>query len=113
MAGEPRILLVDDDREMARLVAELLSANHFAVEVAHDAAAARQRILKRTYDLLIVDIMMPGGSGLDLCREIRLTSRTPIILLTAMSTLIDRIIGLELGADDYVAKPFESRELLA
>ncbi len=113
MALDQRILLVDDDREIAMLVRDLLNENHFDIEVAHDATSARQKNLRRSYDLMIIDVMMPGGSGLDLCREIRVGSKTPIIMLTAMSSLVDRIIGLELGADDYITKPFEGRELLA
>ena len=111
--GNARILLVDDDREIAELVHELLLTSDYDIDIVHSAAAARQKIKLMTYDLFIVDVMMPGGSGLDLCREVRANIPTPIILLTALSSLIDRVLGLELGADDYVTKPFEGRELLA
>ena len=113
MARRSRILLIDDDRELAQLVSDLLAMNGFDVAVATDAQDAREKLSKSAYDLLISDVMMPGGSGLDFCRDVRSRSKVPIIMLTALSGLVDRVIGLELGADDYVTKPFESRELLA
>jgi two-component system OmpR family response regulator len=108
-----RILIVDDDREIARLLTELLERYDYRVEVAHDAAGARRALAAAPVDLLILDVKMPGETGIDLCRQVRATSRIPIIMLTAVSHLVDRVVSLEVGADDYVTKPFEGREIVA
>ena len=109
----PRVLIVDDDKEIARLLAELLERHDYRFDLAHDVAEARRRLAKQSYDLIVLDVMMPGENGLDLCRQIRARSSMPILMLTAMAQLTDRVVGLELGADDYITKPFEGRELLA
>jgi two-component system OmpR family response regulator len=108
-----RILIVDDDQDICSLVKTYLERSEFEVEVAHDSRMAKSATGKSPFDLVLLDVMLPGQSGLDLCREIRATSDVPIIMLTAMGQLPDRVAGLELGADDYIVKPFEPRELLA
>ena len=107
------ILFVEDDRDIRTLLADFLAREGFAVEVAEDGAAA-DRVLARTRpDLVILDIMLPGEDGLSICRRLRARGAVPIIMLTAKNDDVDRIVGLELGADDYLGKPFNPRELLA
>jgi len=109
---KPHILVIDDDRRLRELLRKYLSENGYLVTTAKDAAAARARLDGIAFDLLVVDVMMPGESGLDLTASLRQTNPVPILLLTAMGEADDRIAGLERGADDYLAKPFEPRELL-
>ena len=106
------ILIVDDDDRIRELVKEYLEENHFLVTTAKDALDAKKKIEIVKFDILIFDIMMPGESGLSLTKEIKKNNTTPIILLTAKGETQDRIEGLELGADDYLGKPFEPKELL-
>ena len=106
------ILVVDDDDRIRELVKEYLEENHFLVSTAKDALDAKKKIEIVKFDILILDIMMPGESGLSLTKEIKKNNTTPIILLTAKGETQDRIKGLELGADDYLGKPFEPKELL-
>ena len=106
------ILVVDDDDRIRELVKEYLEKNNFLITTAKDAVDAKQKIKIIKFDIMIVDIMMPGESGLSLTKEIKKNNPTPIILLTAKGEARDRIQGLELGADDYLAKPFEPKELL-
>ena len=106
------ILVVDDDDRIRELVKEYLEENHFLVTTAKDALDAKKKIEMVKFDILILDIMMPGESGLSLTKEIKKNNTTPIILLTAKGETQDRIEGLELGADDYLGKPFEPKELL-
>jgi two-component system phosphate regulon response regulator OmpR len=106
------ILVVDDDRRLRELLSRYLTDNGFRVTVAADAAEARQRIDGMAFDLLIVDVMMPGEDGLALTRSLRETTDVPILILTARGEPESRIEGLETGADDYLSKPFEPRELL-
>jgi two-component system OmpR family response regulator len=113
---DKRILIVDDDPELRELLRGYLGGNGFAVEVAADGAAMRQRIAAAAPDLVILDLMLPGEDGLTLCRELRAapaTAALPILMLTARGEDTDRIVGLEMGADDYLPKPFNPRELLA
>jgi two-component system OmpR family response regulator len=107
------ILIVDDHRDIRDLLARYLTKHGFRVSTAESAAAARRLLDKGAIELVVLDIMMPGEDGLSLCRELRATSELPVILLTAMAEETDRVIGLEIGADDYVTKPFNPRELLA
>ncbi|MFW2349750.1 response regulator [Qipengyuania sp.] len=107
------ILLVDDERSLREPLAEYLTRQGFAVQDAESAAAARTLLARETPDIVLLDIMMPGEDGLSLCRHLVEARRLPVILLTARSEAMDRIIGLEIGADDYVTKPFEPRELVA
>lgn len=109
----PHILVIDDDREIRDLLAKFLEKQSFRVTVARDAREARKLWPLGRYHLVVLDLMMPGESGLDLARWLRSQSEVPIVMLTAMGEETDRIVGLELGADDYVAKPFNPRELLA
>lgn len=111
--SEVHILIVDDDIEIRQLLARYLSTQGFQVRTADSGLQMNQALAARTYDLVVLDVLLPDASGLDLCRALRARSGTPIILLTALKEDIDRIIGLELGADDYVSKPFNPRELLA
>jgi two-component system phosphate regulon response regulator OmpR len=108
----PHLLLVDDDRRILELLSRYLADHGFRVTTANSAAEARSRIGGLSFDLLVLDVMMPGENGLDLARSIREKSSVPILMLTARTEAVDRIAGLELGADDYVPKPFEPRELL-
>ena len=109
----PHIAVVDDHQEIRELVARYLGQHGYRVTVAESAAAFRALHESERFDLLVLDIMMPGEDGLSLCRELRTSSRLPVIFLTAVAEDIDRIVGLELGADDYLTKPFNPRELLA
>lgn len=111
MADLPHLLLVDDERSIREPLAQFLGKQGFRVTQAGDADQARQRLAAYAIDLVILDIMMPGEDGLSLTRHIRATSDVPVILLTAKSEETDRIVGLEMGADDYVVKPFSPREL--
>jgi two-component system OmpR family response regulator len=113
MKTDAHILVVDDDRGTRDLLREFLERHGLHVSVARDGEEM-QSVLKRSpIDLIVLDVMLPGRGGLDLCREIRARSRTPIIMLTAVTETVDRVVGLEMGADDYVPKPFDPRELLA
>lgn len=107
------ILLVDDDGEIRRLVAKLLREEGHRVTTAGSAAEMREALARRKPDLVLLDVMLPGTDGLTLCRELRATTDLAIVMLTAKGDELDRIIGLEMGADDYLAKPFHPRELLA
>lgn len=108
----PHILVVDDDRRIRELLKRYLSDNGFRVTTAEHAAEARARLEGLAFDLIVLDVMMPGESGFDLAQSLRRTSPVPILMLTARGEAGDRIEGLERGADDYLAKPFEPRELL-
>ena len=109
---EPHLLVVDDDSRIRDLLGRYLAGNGFRVTTAGDAAEARAKLAALEFDLLVLDVMMPGENGFDLTADLRRTSRMPILLLTAMAEPDDRIAGLERGADDYLAKPFEPRELV-
>ena len=107
------ILVVDDDKELRGLLSRFLTGNGFRVSVAQDAAAMTQTMSAARIDLIILDIMMPGEDGLSVCRRLRANGTIPIIMLTAKGSEFDRVAGLEIGADDYLAKPFGIHELLA
>jgi two-component system OmpR family response regulator len=109
----PHILVVDDAREIRDPLAKYLAANGYRALAADNALTARKLIKTHAFDLVVLDIMMPGEDGLSFCRALRETSQVPVLFLTARGTDIDRIVGIELGADDYVVKPFNPRELLA
>ncbi len=113
MPGTQHILIADDDRQIRTSLSRFLTASGFRVSAAEDGVAMFAAVEKGRFDLIVLDIMMPGEDGLSLCRRLRAGSRIPVILLTALSGEIDRILGLELGADDYICKPFSPRELLA
>jgi two-component system, OmpR family, response regulator len=108
-----RILVVDDDAELRALLTTYLGEQGFAVNAVDDGHAMRRELDAAQFDLVILDLMLPGEDGLALCRELRARSRIPILMLTARGDELDRIIGLEMGADDYLPKPFHPRELLA
>ncbi len=109
----PHILLVDDHRDIRDALSRYLQENGLKVTLAESAASARRVLSQREIDLIILDIMMPGEDGLSLCRSVREHRKTPVILLSARAEELDKIVGLEVGADDYVTKPFSPRELLA
>ena len=111
MGDMQHLLLVDDERSIREPLAQYLTKQGFRVTQAADAESARMRLAAYAIDLVILDVMMPGEDGLSLCRHIAATSDTPVILLTAKAEETDRIVGLEMGADDYVVKPFSPREL--
>ncbi|OYT69332.1 MAG: DNA-binding response regulator [Chloracidobacterium sp. CP2_5A] len=108
-----RILVIDDDTELCELVAEYLSAEGFAVEVVHDGELGARRATNEPFALLILDVMLPKLNGFETLKRIRAVSHVPTLMLTARGDDVDRIVGLEIGADDYLAKPFNPRELLA
>jgi two-component system OmpR family response regulator len=110
---EKRILIVDDDREIRDLLAQFLGKHEYQVETAANGNELMKKLDAGRYDIIVLDLMMPGEDGLSLCRKLRVTSNIPVIMLTAMGEDTDRIVGLEIGADDYIAKPFNPRELLA
>src|SRR5579859_5160509 len=113
MDALPHILIVDDDSDLRAIVSEFLAHNGYRVSLAHNGAAMMQTLQAARIDLIVLDIMMPGESGLSLCRRLRAEGNMPIIMLTAVNGETDRVIGLEMGADDYLTKPFSVRELLA
>jgi two-component system OmpR family response regulator len=113
MADEPHILLVDDERDIRDPLAAYLGKNNMRVTKAANAASAREILAVHAIDLVLLDIMMPGEDGLSLAGFLRATTTIPVILLTAKAEEMDRILGLEIGSDDYVTKPFSPRELLA
>lgn len=113
MERSAHILVVDDDREIRNLLSKFLTKNGLRVSVAGDGREMRRVLAEAKIDLIVLDIMLPGESGLTLCGQLRATSSTPILMLTAVGEETDRIIGLEMGADDYLSKPFNPRELLA
>jgi len=113
METMPHILIVDDDREIRDLLAKFLERQRLRVTTARDGKEARRAFMNGHFQLVVLDLMMPGEGGLEIARWLRGESKVPIIMLTAMAEETDRIIGLELGADDYVTKPFNPRELLA
>jgi DNA-binding response OmpR family regulator len=113
MSTSKQLLIVDDDREIRELLNEYLTRAGFEVLTAAEGNEMRQQLAQHSPDLIILDIMMPGDDGFTLCQQIRRDSQVPIIMLTAASDEADRVIGLELGADDYIAKPFSPRELQA
>jgi two-component system, OmpR family, response regulator len=113
MSGGPHILIVDDHRDIRDLVSRALAKDGFRVSVAADGRAMRKVLADSRIDLILLDLMLPGEDGLSLCRTLRAESNIPIIMLTAKGEEIDRVVGLEVGADDYLPKPFGSRELIA
>jgi two-component system, OmpR family, response regulator len=108
-----RILVVDDDADIRTLLGDYLRRHGFEAEGACDGASMRERLRRAEFDLVVLDLTLPLEDGLDVCRDLRTRSDVPVIMLTARGAPIDRSVGLEIGADDYVAKPFEPRELLA
>ena len=113
MNATPHLLIVDDDTEICTLLAKFLAQYGYRVSVAANGDAMMQTLANAQINLVVLDIMLPGKDGLGLCRELRAAGRMPIIMLTALGSETDRIVGLEIGADDYLAKPFNPRELLA
>ena len=110
---EARVLLVDDDRELCQMLTEYLSAEHFEVKSVHDGGDALALLDAGAFEILILDVMLPSVSGFDVLRKLGANHDTPILMLTARGDDVDRIVGLELGADDYLSKPFNPRELVA
>ena len=108
-----RILIIDDDEELCELVAEYLAVENFETQAVHDGETGLQTALKGESDLVILDVMLPKRNGFDVLRELRETSKIPVLMLTARGEDTERIVGLESGADDYLAKPFNPRELVA
>ena len=108
-----RVLIVDDDVELCRLLNERLSTEGFMIEAVHDGPRGLARALSKEHALVVLDLMLPGMSGLDVLRSLRAQSPIPVLILTARGEDIDRILGLEIGADDYVSKPFNPHELIA
>ncbi|MDP1751962.1 MAG: response regulator [Reyranella sp.] len=113
MVRSPHILVVEDDREIRTMVSRFLSKNGCRVTVAEDARSMDRALGTARIDLVVLDIMLPGEDGLSICRRLRTTSTLPVIMLTAAGDPVARVVGLEMGADDYIAKPFNPHELLA
>jgi len=109
----PHILLIEDDARLAEMVAEYLGEAGFRVAVAAAGRVGLERLTREPYDALVLDLMLPDMDGLEVCRQLRAKSDIPVLMLTARGEAMDRIVGLEIGADDYLPKPFEPRELLA
>ena len=110
---EARVLLVDDDRELCQMLTEYLNAEHFEVTSVHDGGDVLEKLKAAEFDILILDVMLPSVGGFDVLRKLGASYKTPILMLTARGDDVDRIVGLELGADDYLSKPFNPRELVA
>ena len=108
-----RVLLVDDDRELCQMLTEYLDAEHFDVKSVHDGGEALEELRVNDFEILILDVMLPSVGGFDVLRKLGASYGTPILMLTARGDDVDRIVGLELGADDYLSKPFNPRELVA
>jgi two-component system OmpR family response regulator len=113
MERPDHVLVVDDDGEIRKLLGEYLERSGFRVSLANDGKEMRRRLESNRPDIVVLDLMLPGESGLTLCRDLRAGSSLPVIMLTARNEEVDRVVGLEMGADDYLAKPFSPRELLA
>lgn len=109
----PRVIVVEDEGDIREPLARYLTRNHFQVTAVGSAEAARRALASGTCDLLLVDIMLPGEDGLSLTRQVLATTDIPVMLVTARTEMVDRLIGLEVGADDYICKPFDARELVA
>ena len=110
---EAEILIIDDDRELGSMLREFLAPDHFRLSACTSGEDGLARLQEKTFELVILDIMLPGVSGIDVLKQIRKSSDIPVIMLTARGDDVDRILGLEFGADDYLTKPFNPRELLA
>jgi DNA-binding response OmpR family regulator len=108
-----KILIIDDDEELCELVSEYLSVEGFETEAVHDGEKGLQRALSGDYELAVLDVMLPKKNGFDVLRELRKSSKLPVVMLTAKGDDMERIVGLEIGADDYLPKPFNPRELVA
>jgi two-component system response regulator CpxR len=108
-----RVLIIDDDIELCRLLTERLSTEGFVIESVHEGKRGLQRALSSEHALIVLDLMLPGIGGLDLLRQLRAKSLVPVLILTARGEDVERILGLEIGADDYLPKPFNPRELIA
>jgi len=113
MSSQPHILIVEDDRDVSTLVARFLRTNDMRVSIAVNSRAMDKELKEGRIDLVVLDVMLPDEDGLSICRRLRAASSLPIIMLTAKAEDVDRIVGLEMGADDYLTKPFNPRELLA
>ena len=113
MVTDERILLIDDDRKLGEMVSDYLTQNGYSVTVSQTGTQGLECHESQSFDAVILDLMLPDIDGLEICRKIRLRDNTPVLMLTAKGDPMDRVIGLELGADDYLPKPFEPRELLA
>src|SRR5437588_9409462 len=107
------VLLIDDDSELTKLLEEYLEEEQFQLDAVHDGVSGLEKALNNQYAVVVLDVMLPGMSGLDVLKQLRQKSSVPVLMLTARGSELDRILGLELGADDYLAKPFNPRELLA
>lgn len=108
-----KLLLIDDDKELAELLAEYLQLEDFDVDMAHDGEAGLVTAKAQSYDMILLDVMMPKLNGFEVLKQLRTDNSTPVLMLTAKGDEIDRVLGLEMGADDYLPKPFSDRELLA
>jgi two-component system phosphate regulon response regulator OmpR len=112
MTNKNKILIIDDDTRLRTLLKEFLENNNFNIDIAKDTLEARENIKNNNYSLLIIDVMLPGETGIEFLQDFRKKYDIPVIILSAMSDAEDRIIGLENGANDYITKPFEPKELI-
>jgi DNA-binding response OmpR family regulator len=110
---EGRILVVDDDKDIVNLICDILGDEGFETEKAYNGEEAYRKIISKSFDIILLDIMMPGMDGVDVCKKVRDKVSTPIILLTAKNSNMDKVLGFEFGADDYITKPFDNYELIA
>src|SRR5262249_31129345 len=111
--GTARVLVIDDDVELCKLISRYLVQEGFEIESVNRGDAGAEKALSENYDLIVLDVMMPGVNGFDVLRRIRAQSRIPVLMLTAKGDALDRVLGLEMGADDYLPKPFNPQELAA
>lgn len=108
-----KVLLIDDDKELSHLLGEYLSTEGFSIDMAHDGQIALDMALHQSYSVIVLDVMLPIRNGFDVLKQLRQHQQTPVIMLTAKGDTVDRVIGLEIGADDYLSKPCDPRELVA
>jgi len=108
-----KLLMIDDDKELAELVSEFLQLENLQVDTAHDGEAGLNALKENDYDMILLDVMMPNLNGFEVLKKLRINDNTPVLMLTAKGDEIDRVLGLEMGADDYLPKPFSDRELIA
>ncbi|MEP2654051.1 MAG: response regulator, partial [Paraglaciecola sp.] len=113
METQPHVLIVEDEKKLASLLADYLSLSNFQTTCLHDGSSVEPWLEENDIDVILLDLMLPGKSGVDICKAIRTNSQVPILMVTAKVEEVDRLIGLEIGADDYICKPFSPKEVVA
>lgn len=113
MTDKPHVLIVEDEKKLASLLADYLAVSEYATSCLHDGLAVEPWLAEHHTDIILLDLMLPGKDGIEICKAIRLTSQVPILMVTAKVEEVDRLLGLEIGADDYICKPFSPKEVVA